>query len=869
MKLFISGHATANTVMWSLGNTFQEPKAKSRVGGRTLSGVFHRQMQALVNTLDHTDCFFIKCLKPNDKQEPFVLNKRRLLKQLVTTGTGPVLELMGRGYPCRLTYDTLWRRYKDFLSHDLQQRMTPQDFAQLALEYLGVGDDQYQLGVSRVFLKFGVLQQVDVLINGIENPVKCAEFVAAVSRFITSSKLKKILSVWLVGSYLRTRVRQLRARRLAVEALDVYHRWYIPLLRQKYATKIQRFVRTRRDRLQYLRKMRCTQRLQLWWYSTLALRELAFAVHTSIQNAQLRVITSLLVANLIMREKDRHQMLKKHEAAARIQATSRGFLARQKIREAAYARKTKAARAIQHAWRKWSCRADMRTRRAPISAHSPTPRDVAPPKSPVFGTCKSRRLQPFRQCAAFNETREFWEMSMKTSPAAKAEMSRQRRSIFCDALTAPAETSMCIHGALDEVTGELSHFPQPSQEMSSLSVNRSHLEAMPSVSDVRGSCNVAEELQEQAHVPTRQKRTSLMTSFTQAFRSLRASFTGSADVTPRTKSAMDEEKTPAALQDEQSKRRFALRGGSPKRGAYTSAEVVEFIARSVRRGIDRSQPAQERGGDGSLSATVGLSVGNPPPPNPGSCSHPGDAGVQSPTTLSSEGAAYLNGLPPPHQPEITTTADELKAGSTSESSVALSDESLLPQTGAKVRRGCVACHAIRGGAPTKDPASPGFAGMTFSHTQAVCGKASCKSPAARPSRLSTRAWRVAEPHERFSVLPMDDDSSTPLFGQKQDNGADQASSTPCPVQNHHLRKNLASFEQGVSTPLRSHHMRKVAKPRMETDFHNQIEQWRSKLNSLAQQSAIPSRVVTGRTGVVFQESPGDHILVINVHTNSP
>lgn len=38
-------------------------------------------------------------------------------------GVGPVLELMGSGFPCRLTYDSLWARYHTFLSEKLLARV--------------------------------------------------------------------------------------------------------------------------------------------------------------------------------------------------------------------------------------------------------------------------------------------------------------------------------------------------------------------------------------------------------------------------------------------------------------------------------------------------------------------------------------------------------------------------------------------------------------------------------------------------------------------------------------------------------------------------------------------------------------------------
>ncbi|CBZ51352.1 putative myosin head motor domain-containing protein [Neospora caninum Liverpool] len=136
------------------------------VGRRgTVSVHFAAQLQQVVKALQETPCHFIRCVKPNRRQQPGVFEEPYVHTQLRCSGMTDLLHVMADGFPCRLPYADLWRRYEARLPRELREALTPRDFASLVLEALRLPSGAYRLGSSRVFFRLGCLDTVDELLR--------------------------------------------------------------------------------------------------------------------------------------------------------------------------------------------------------------------------------------------------------------------------------------------------------------------------------------------------------------------------------------------------------------------------------------------------------------------------------------------------------------------------------------------------------------------------------------------------------------------------------------------------------------------------------------------------------------------------------
>ena len=92
-------------------------------------------MGSLMAQLQASTAHFVHCVKPNGMEQPELLSYEMVAEQLVSLGTLEAVELMGLGYPVRIPYDDVRRRYAGRLSAIAGVWMlSPKLFTEMMLE---------------------------------------------------------------------------------------------------------------------------------------------------------------------------------------------------------------------------------------------------------------------------------------------------------------------------------------------------------------------------------------------------------------------------------------------------------------------------------------------------------------------------------------------------------------------------------------------------------------------------------------------------------------------------------------------------------------------------------------------------------------
>ncbi|OII71993.1 myosin, partial [Cryptosporidium ubiquitum] len=172
-------------------NANQVPTPMNTNKNKSVSSMFVRQVQnMLVNELYPTQSHFIRCIKPNNQQISLKFNSLKVYKQLQIGGILQILNIMIYGYPCRIPYSQIYNYFKqiivintevddscssmtdpNLINNDIlsKAKLLLRDerlFVSLLLEYMGYRDKiDYQLGLTRVFFKFNVLDKVEQFIQ--------------------------------------------------------------------------------------------------------------------------------------------------------------------------------------------------------------------------------------------------------------------------------------------------------------------------------------------------------------------------------------------------------------------------------------------------------------------------------------------------------------------------------------------------------------------------------------------------------------------------------------------------------------------------------------------------------------------------------
>ena len=127
----------------------------------TLGGIFKSSLIELMQTINSTDVHYIRCIKPNESKESWKFEGPMVLSQLRACGVLETVRISCAGYPTRWTYGEFALRYY-MLVPSASWTSEIREMADLILsKALGQtterGKDKYQLGLTKIFFRAGML----------------------------------------------------------------------------------------------------------------------------------------------------------------------------------------------------------------------------------------------------------------------------------------------------------------------------------------------------------------------------------------------------------------------------------------------------------------------------------------------------------------------------------------------------------------------------------------------------------------------------------------------------------------------------------------------------------------------------------------
>src|SRR3569833_2767988 len=228
-------------------STAVKPAAGRKIGVAvnrkpTLGGIFRSSLIELMNTINNSDVHYIRCIKPNEGKEAWKFEGPMVLSQLRACGVLETVRISCAGYPTRWTYEEFALRYYMLVPSARGTSEIRQMANAILTKALGAstgkGVDKYQLGLTKIFFRAGMLAFLENLRTNRLND--CAVLIQ-----------KNLKAKYYRRRYLAAResivrfqaaVRAHMARRQAQELRTI-----------KAATTIQRVWRGQKQRKQFLR----------------------------------------------------------------------------------------------------------------------------------------------------------------------------------------------------------------------------------------------------------------------------------------------------------------------------------------------------------------------------------------------------------------------------------------------------------------------------------------------------------------------------------------------------------------------------------------------------------------------------------------
>ncbi|KAK0651973.1 putative myosin MYO2 [Cercophora newfieldiana] len=143
-----------------------KPAAGRRIGVAvnrkpTLGGIFKSSLIELMSTINSTDVHYIRCIKPNEAKEAWKFEGPMVLSQLRACGVLETVRISCAGYPTRWTYEEFALRYYMLVPSAQWTSEIRQMATAILTKALGSGTgkglDKYQMGLTKIFFRAGML----------------------------------------------------------------------------------------------------------------------------------------------------------------------------------------------------------------------------------------------------------------------------------------------------------------------------------------------------------------------------------------------------------------------------------------------------------------------------------------------------------------------------------------------------------------------------------------------------------------------------------------------------------------------------------------------------------------------------------------
>uniref|UniRef100_A0A8C7IX59 Unconventional myosin-VI n=1 Tax=Oncorhynchus kisutch TaxID=8019 RepID=A0A8C7IX59_ONCKI len=221
-------------------NSNNSKDSKQKAGKLSFISVgnkFKTQLNVLLEKLRSTGSSFIRCVKPNLKMVSHQFEGAQILSQLQCSGMVSVLDLMQGGFPSRAPFHELYNMYKQYMPDKLT-RLDPRLFCKALFKALGLNENDYKFGLTRVFFRPGKFAEFDQIMKS--DPDHLAELVKKVNQWLVVSRWKKVQ--WCSLSVIKLKEKMKYRASALVKIQKTVRMW---LCKKKHKPRVDGMVKVR------------------------------------------------------------------------------------------------------------------------------------------------------------------------------------------------------------------------------------------------------------------------------------------------------------------------------------------------------------------------------------------------------------------------------------------------------------------------------------------------------------------------------------------------------------------------------------------------------------------------------------------------
>uniref|UniRef100_A0A665WRM3 Unconventional myosin-VI n=1 Tax=Echeneis naucrates TaxID=173247 RepID=A0A665WRM3_ECHNA len=219
-------------------STTKDSKQKAgKLSFISVGNKFKTQLNLLLEKLRSTGSSFIRCVKPNLKMVSHQFEGALILSQLQCSGMVSVLDLMQGGFPSRAPFHELYNMYKQYMPDKLT-RLNPRLFCKALFKALGLNDNDFKFGLTKVFFRPGKFAEFDQIMRS--DPDHLAELLKKVNKWLVCSLWKKVQ--WCTLSVIKLKNKMSYRALACIKIQKTVRMW---LCKKKHKPRIDGMVKVR------------------------------------------------------------------------------------------------------------------------------------------------------------------------------------------------------------------------------------------------------------------------------------------------------------------------------------------------------------------------------------------------------------------------------------------------------------------------------------------------------------------------------------------------------------------------------------------------------------------------------------------------
>lgn len=149
--LSLQNQSQSSTQLSTLANGVGTVQRGTSKGKLTVSDTFRYQLQALVDVLQSTNPWYVRCIKPNAEKLPNDYDDQMVLDQLKYLGMLDIIRIRREGYQIHLPFDDFVHRYQCLTKR--VSNLSIQAQVLHVINELNVPQTEWQIGKTKVFLR--------------------------------------------------------------------------------------------------------------------------------------------------------------------------------------------------------------------------------------------------------------------------------------------------------------------------------------------------------------------------------------------------------------------------------------------------------------------------------------------------------------------------------------------------------------------------------------------------------------------------------------------------------------------------------------------------------------------------------------------